>query len=63
MQRALKEIAHLPGSWQIAFIRSRCEGWSYQQIAEELKVTPHSVKKYIVRTMAHLRIQLRQAAP
>ena len=63
MQEALEEITRLPRSWQMAFLRSRCDGWSYQQIADELQVTPHTVKKYIVKTMAHLRIRLRQRAP
>lgn len=62
MQQAFEEITSLPKACQIAFIRSRRDGWSYQQIAEELKVTPHAVKKYIVKAMAHLRTQLRRTA-
>jgi RNA polymerase sigma-70 factor (ECF subfamily) len=63
MQQAFEEITLLPRACQIAFIRSRRDGWSYQQIAVELKVTPHAVKKYIVKALAHLRVQLRQTSP
>jgi len=63
MEQAFEEITQLPRACQIAFIRSRRDGWSYQQIADELKVTPHAVKKYIVKALAHLRVQLRQTLP
>lgn len=62
MQQAFEEITRLPKACQVAFIRSRRDGWSYQQIAEELQVTPHAVKKYIVKALAHLRTQLRKTA-
>lgn len=45
----------LPVVCQVAFLRKNRDGWSYQQIAEELKVTPHTVKKYIVRALTYFR--------
>jgi len=62
-RRPWRRSPAFPDLGKLLFIRSRSDGWSCQQIAEELKVTPHTVKKYIIKTMAHLRIQLRQTAP
>jgi RNA polymerase sigma-70 factor (ECF subfamily) len=45
----------LPVVCQVAFLRKNRDGWSYQEIAEELQVTPHTVKKYIVRALTHFR--------
>jgi len=56
-------LQQLPRACQVAFTRSRRDGWSYQQIATELNVTPHAVKKYIVKTLSHLRTHLRSSLP
>jgi len=56
-ERLEDALASLPRRWQIAFLRSRRDGCSYRDIAEELHVSPHTVKKYIVKTLAHLRAQ------
>jgi RNA polymerase sigma factor (sigma-70 family) len=52
VNRALRQ---LPVVCQVAFLRKNRDGWSYKEIAEELKVTPHAVKKYIVKALAHFR--------
>src|SRR6185437_9392638 len=48
-------LANLPSPWRVALLRSRRDGWTYRQIADELHVSPHTVKKYIVKALAHLR--------
>jgi RNA polymerase sigma factor (sigma-70 family) len=50
----LAALSELPVAAQIAIVRSRRDGWSYEQIAVELNVTPHMVKKHMVRALAHL---------
>jgi len=49
----LAALQGLPLPTQIAIVRSRRDGWSYQQIAAELGVTPHMVKCHIGRAIAH----------
>ena len=63
MERIELALARLPESWRIAFLRSRRDGWTYRQIADELHVSPHAVKKYIVKTLAHLRTGSRSTPP
>lgn len=48
-------LASLPQPWRIALLRSRRDGCTYRQIADELHVSPHAVKKYIIKALAHLR--------
>jgi RNA polymerase sigma factor (sigma-70 family) len=48
-------LAELPGNCRFAILRQRCDGWSYQRIAEELHVSPNTVKDYIVRSLEHFR--------
>lgn len=57
----LAALNALPLATQIAIIRSRCDGWTYEKIAVELGVTPHMVKKHIVRAIAHFDAYLEQA--
>jgi len=52
VNQALRE---LPIACQIAFLRQYRDGKTYKEIAEELKVTPHAVKKYIVKALGHFR--------
>jgi RNA polymerase sigma-19 factor, ECF subfamily len=51
------EIAmqQLPVACRVAFLRKNRDGWSYKEIAVELQVTPHTVKKYIGRALNQLR--------
>lgn len=48
-------LRQLPVVCQVAFLRKNRDGWNYKQIADELNVTPHAVKKYIVKALAHFR--------
>lgn len=57
----LAALNALPLATQIAIIRSRRDGWTYDKIAVELGVTPHMVKKHIVRAIAHFDAYLEQA--
>ncbi len=52
LERALNR---LPRACKIALIRQRRDGYSYQQIAEELQVSVNTVKDYIVRALDHCR--------
>jgi len=49
----LEALEGLPAATQIAIVRSRRDGWTYEQIALELGVTPHMVKNHIGRAIAH----------
>jgi RNA polymerase sigma factor (sigma-70 family) len=49
----LEALEGLPVATQIAIVRSRRDGWTYEQIAVELGVTPHMVKNHIGRAIAH----------
>jgi RNA polymerase sigma-19 factor, ECF subfamily len=65
-QELLEEwLGELPRACQVAFLRSRRDGWTYREIASELHVTTHTVKKYLIKSMNHLRMHLRAqpAAP
>jgi RNA polymerase sigma factor (sigma-70 family) len=53
MERAL---SRLPRACRIALIRQRRDGYSYQQIADELHVSVNTVKDYIVRALNHCRL-------
>ena len=53
VERVLRQ---LPRACQVAFIRQYLDGRSYKEIAGELGVTPHAVKKYLVRALNQLRI-------
>lgn len=57
----LAALNALPLATQIAVIRSRCDGWTYEKIAVELGVTTHMVKKHIVHAIAHFDAYLEQA--
>ena len=54
-------LSDLPLATQLAVVRSRCDGWTYEQIAVELGVTPHMVKKHIGRAIAHFDAYLEKA--
>lgn len=61
-ERIESALACLPQPWRTAFLRSRRDGWTYRQIADELHVSPHTVKKYIVKSLAHLRTRSRSTS-
>ncbi|MBL8267510.1 RNA polymerase sigma factor [Steroidobacter sp.] len=57
MNRALRE---LPVACQVAMLRQYRDNRTYKEIAEELGVTPHAVKKYIVRALNHFRMHFNE---
>jgi RNA polymerase sigma factor (sigma-70 family) len=57
----LAALNALPLATQVAIIRSRCDGWTYDKIAVELGVSRNMVKKHIVRAIAHFDAYLEQA--
>ena len=52
LDRALRQ---LPRACQVAFLRQYRDGHSYKEIAQELGVTSHAVKKYIMKALTHFR--------
>jgi RNA polymerase sigma-70 factor (ECF subfamily) len=53
-----RSLRQLPKVCQVAFLLQHRDRQSYKEIAAVLGVTEHTVKKYIVKTLAHLRMQL-----
>jgi RNA polymerase sigma factor (sigma-70 family) len=54
-QNIERVLAELPKACQVALLRQRRDGLSYKEIALELGVSVHTVKKYIVRALDHFR--------
>lgn len=53
-----RALAMLPRACQIAMLRQYRDNKSYKEIAAELGVTTHTVKKYMMKALNHLRVQL-----
>jgi len=47
------ELRKLPELWRLAFVRHRFEGRTYREIADELGISTHTVKKYLSKAVAH----------
>lgn len=56
-------LAQLPRVCQIALLRQYRDGRSYREIAAELGVSVHAVKKYTVRALNHFRMHFNMPAP
>jgi RNA polymerase sigma factor (sigma-70 family) len=54
-QQIMQALADLPPLYGAALILSRRDGLSYSQIARELKISVHTVRKYLTRAVAHLK--------
>ena len=54
----VKHIALLPKQQRIAFELSRIDGYTHQQIAEKMGISPNTVKNHITQALAALRKQL-----
>jgi RNA polymerase sigma-70 factor (ECF subfamily) len=52
-------LSELPRACQAALLLSRRDERSYKEIAEQLGVSVHTVKKYLVKAMNHVRMRLR----
>ena len=62
MEQLLKDsVVKLPPRQQQVWIMSREEGKSHQEIAEELGISPNTVKNNIVQTLKTLRDVFRKA--
>ena len=56
LQKSLADrIALLPKQQRIAFELSRMEGFTHQQIADKMGISPNTVKNHISQALAHLR--------
>lgn len=51
-----RTLAELPHACRVAMLRQYRDNRSYKQIASELGVSVHAVKKYIVRALNHFRM-------
>jgi len=54
-QQVQRILGQLPQACQTAIILLRRDGLSYQEIATEMGVSIHSVKKYVARALAHFK--------
>jgi len=54
-------LSQLPRACQAAIVLLKRDGLSYKQIAVELGVSIHTVKKYIARAITHFKTQLKTA--
>lgn len=66
--RALKEtlqalVERLPPQQQKVFVLSREENLSYEQIAQQMQISRHTVKEYMMKALAKLRKQLQEYHP
>jgi RNA polymerase sigma-70 factor (ECF subfamily) len=59
-QELARALAPLPPAWQAALILRKRDGLSYVEIAKELGVSVHAIKKYIARAVAELRNRKRE---
>lgn len=57
-QQLERILGQLPPHWQAAIILLKRDGLSYQEIAQELGLSVHTVKKYIARALAHFKSRL-----
>lgn len=56
LQKSLSDrIALLPKQQRTAFELSRLEGYTHQQIAEQMGISPNTVKNHITQALAYLR--------
>jgi RNA polymerase sigma factor (sigma-70 family) len=60
-QQLERILGQLPPHWQAAIILLKRDGLSYQEIAKELGLSVHTVKKYIARALAHFKSRLTNA--
>lgn len=60
-QRVLSALSELPPLYGATLILSRRDGLSYSQIAKELNISVHTVRKYLTRALAHVRNARKEA--
>jgi RNA polymerase sigma-19 factor, ECF subfamily len=54
-------LGQLPKRWQSAIILLKRDGCSYQEIAVELGISVHTVKKYVKLSLQHFKAHLKAA--
>jgi RNA polymerase sigma factor (sigma-70 family) len=55
----MQETNSLPPVRQLVFRYSRLEGYSIQEIAEKLNLSPNTVKSHLTKALAHFRKTLK----
>jgi len=64
LTRALQAaLLELPLKCQQVFLWNKIEGYTQQEIADKLQLTPSSVEKYMKRAIRHLQEKLQNYAP
>jgi RNA polymerase sigma-70 factor (ECF subfamily) len=58
-QYADKVIATLPRQQKMVYMLSRDKGLSHKEIAEQLQISPNTVKNHIVEALKTLKAQLK----
>lgn len=59
VQRIHQAINKLPPSWREAFLLSKFNQLKYNEIAEEMNISPKTVEKYISKAFKFLRMELK----
>ena len=57
-----KAIVKLPDNWRKAFVLSRFQYMSYQEIADRMGVTTRSIENYMAKAIAELRKAMKKVA-
>lgn len=63
MQALHAALLELPLKCQQVFLWNKIEGYTQEEIAHKLQLTPSSVEKYMKRAMRHLQERLQNHAP
>ncbi|HEY2675677.1 MAG TPA: sigma-70 family RNA polymerase sigma factor [Steroidobacteraceae bacterium] len=58
VERLRKVLAELPAKAQAAMVLHYWRGQSYEEIASQLDVSTHMVKKYVTQSLAHCRLRM-----
>lgn len=62
-ERIARAVEELPDRCREVFLKSRYEGKRYEQIAEEMQISPRTVETQIGKALRHLRGALRDLFP